>query len=282
MVPTFRVLLPARLALAALLAAGEARAQVTVRVSIDSAGLQANQFSQFPELSADGRYVVFGSYATNLVAGDTNGVADVFVRDRVAGTTERVSVSSAGVQGNVNSLDSTSISPDGRFVAFGSIASTLVAGDTNGGYDVFLRDRQLGTTERVSVQTGGAQALGGSLAGWTSADGRHVAFRSSADNLVAGDTNFSEDVFVRDRVLGVTERVNVGPGGLQANGSTFERPTISADGRFVAFASSASNLVPNDTNGRADIFVRDRGPAPILVLCSGDGAAAFPRDARTA
>ncbi|MFN0008231.1 MAG: TolB family protein [Planctomycetota bacterium] len=227
----------------------------TERVSVNTAETEGNAASQFPSASADGRYVAFQSPSSNLVGGDSNGSDDVFVRDRLNGTTERVSVSTGGAQATTHSRAS-SISADGRFVAFESFASNLVANDTNASRDVFLRDRQLGTTERVSVATGGAQGDGESSASCISADGRFVAFQSFATNLVAGDTG-SWDIFVRDLQLGTTERVSVATGGLQGNSNSFE-PALSADGRYVAFRSDATNLVANDTNGVMDVFVHDR------------------------
>jgi Tol biopolymer transport system component len=180
----------------------------------------------------------------------------VFVRDRVARTTERVSVSTTGIEANRHS-DLDAISPDGRFVVFSSLASNLVPADTNRQEDVFVRDRLTGTTERVSVGNGGEQARGRSDWGSISADGRFVAFHSSASNLVAGDTNKRWDVFVRDRLTGTTERVSVNGGGKQGNRSS-RAPKVSGDGRFVAFNSTASNLVAHDTNKTSDVFVRDR------------------------
>jgi Tol biopolymer transport system component len=227
----------------------------TERVSVSSAGEQGNSISGMPAISADGRYVAFWSQAYNLVPGDTNGYPDVFVRDRVSGTTQRVSMSSAGEQGNYDSLW-PSISADGRFVAFMSQASNLVPGDT-GYYDVFVRDRVSGTTERVSVSSAGEQGNGPSSDPAISADGRFVVFSSSASNLVPGDTNGHIDVFVRDQVSGTTERASVSSAGEQA--SYYSRdPAISADGRYVAFWSQAYNLVPGDTDGYNDVFVRDR------------------------
>jgi Tol biopolymer transport system component len=193
------------------------------------------------------------------VPGDTNGYDDAFVRDRRTGRTERVSVGTGGVEGNDRS-GTEALSTDGRFVAFGSWADNLVPGDTNEAFDVFIRDRQTGRTERVSVGTGGVEGDDRSGTVALSADGRFVAFGSWADNLVPGDTNGNADVFVRDRRTGVTERASVGPNGVQGNGDSGSYATVvlSADGRFVAFQSSASNLVPGDTNGLDDIFVRDR------------------------
>ncbi len=168
----------------------------TSLVSVDSAGVQANNESFGPSICADGRYVTFVSDATNLVSGDTNGYTDVFVRDRKLHRTSLVSVSSTGVQGNKESYE-PAISADGRYVAFASAASTLVAGDTNGYTDVFVRDRKLHKTRLVSVDSAGVQGNNQSFYAAISADGRYVAFDSNASNLVAGDSNAVEDVFVR-------------------------------------------------------------------------------------
>jgi len=179
----------------------------TTIVSVDSSGAQSNNYSRFPSISADGRYVAFESEASNLVAGDTNGGGDVFVHDRQTGATTRVSVSSSGEQAN-DSSGAAAISGDGRYVAFYSYASNLVAGDTNGMIDTFVHDRQTGTTTRVSVDSSGAEANGNSddnyFAVSISGDGRFVAFMSEASNLVAGDTNGAIDIFVHDGQTGVT------------------------------------------------------------------------------
>ena len=233
------------------------RTGVTERVSVDSAGGQANAVSLSPAISADGRYVAFYSFASNLVAGDTNNEQDMFVHDRRTGATERVSVDSAGGQANDASFGPLAISANGRDVAFASTASNLVAGDTNNEPDMFVRDRRRGATERVSVDGTGGQADGGSFFPAISADGRYVAFYSFASNLVVGDTNETYDVFVRDRRRGATERVSVDGAGGQANGGSFF-PAISASGQDVAFQSAASNLVAGDTNETTDVFVRQR------------------------
>ena len=174
-----------------------------------------------------------------------------------APNTTRVSVDSAGAQANGRSDGRTAISRDGRFVAFGSSAANLVPGDTNARGDVFVRDRQSGTTTRVSVDGSGAQANGQSWRPAMSADGRLVAFASTASNLVAGDTNGAADIFVHDRLTGATTRVSVASGGAQGSGESNE-PSLSADGRLVAFVSFSSNLVPGDTNRWEDVFVHDR------------------------
>ncbi len=147
-----------------------------------------------------------------------------------------------------------STSADGRHVTFVSDANNLVPSDTNGKWDIFVYDRITGMTERVSVNSSGIQANGDSYHASISADGRYVAFESSASNLVPGDTNGRMDIFVHDRITGITERVSVDSSGIQANQGCGS-PSISADGRYVAFTSWASNLVPGDTNGKCDVFL---------------------------
>jgi len=231
----------------------------TERVSVSTGGAQASSssFANSNRISGDGRFVTFGSAASNLVAGDTNGTLDIFVRDRQSGTTERVSVDSVGAQANDGTDDAPAISTDGRFVAFASWASNLVAGDTNARVDVFVRDLQNGTTERVSVDSTGGQGNAASGRPSISADGRFVAYESDASNLVIGDTNGSSDVFVHDRATGTTERVSTDSTGAQANSFSLYG-AVSGDGRFVAFTSSASNLVASDSNAGWDAFVHDR------------------------
>ncbi len=227
----------------------------TERVSVSSAGAQSDAFSYNPTISADGRYIAFESGADNLVDGDTNGVRDVFVRDRIAGQTTRVSVSSAGAQGGRFSYG-PSISADGQHVAFTSLAADLVPADTNRLRDVFVRDMATGQTRRVSVTSAGAQANGSSGEPSLSADGRSVAFTSSSHNLVADDTNRTRDVFRHDSLTGATERMSVTGTGNQVHADSFT-PAISRDGQHVAFASRATRLAGPDTNGAVDVFVRD-------------------------
>jgi Tol biopolymer transport system component len=225
----------------------------TTRVSVDNTGNQGNGGSYTSSISGDGRYVAFESGASNLVMGDTNAVGDVFVKDRQTGQITRVSVDDSGNQGNAVS-GNPSISADGRFVAFQSFASNLVAGDTNGRYDVFVYDMQTGQIGRVSVDNTGIQGNAGSSDPTISADGRYVAFVSSATNLIPGDTNVA-GVVVHDRSTGQNTRVSVDSAGNPSSGS---KPSINANGRFVAFESSLANLVPGDNNSASDIFVHDR------------------------
>ena len=241
----------------------------TVRVSVDSAEVEANNSSYRPSISADGRYVAFESSASNLVAGDGNGEQDIFVRDLTSTTTVRVSVDSAEGEANSGSYIA-SISADGLFVAFESSASNLVAGDGNGEQDIFVRDLTSTTTVRVSVDSAEGEANSGSYIASISADGRFVAFASSATNLVAVDGNDARDIFVRDLTDGTTVRVSVDSAEVEANNSS-NIASISADGRFVAFESSADNLVAGDLNFSTDIFVRDLTDT-TTVLVSVDSA----------
>ncbi len=238
----------------------------TFRISLANNGAQGNGSSFGCAFSADGRFVAFASRATNLVPSDTNAADDVFVRDLVAGSTERVSVNSAGVQGNGGvAIAPPAISANGRFVAVASNASNLVAGDTNDSQDVFVRDRQTDQTERVSVNSSGAQMPAGSFAlgAAVSADGRFVAFHATAPNL-PGDDSTGPGIFLRDRLNSTTTRVNVNSNGASGN-SYSVWPAMSADARYVAFESGASNLVQGDGNGATDVFVRDRQAATLLV-----------------
>ena len=234
----------------------------TTLVSVAMDGSEGGA-SEEVSISADGRYVAFWSWADNLVSGDTNKLPDIFVRDLQTNQTTRVSVASDGTQANNFSFE-PSISADGRYVAFMSWADNLVSGDTNGDWDIFVHDRQTGATIRVSVATGGGQAAGRSQSPSISADGRYVAFASSASNLVSGDTNNHPDIFVHDRQTGVTMRVSVASDGTQTYAFSSD-PSISADGRYVAFGSEADNLVSGDTNGRFDIFVREMNKTVVFL-----------------
>lgn len=233
----------------------------TERVSVRTGGGQGNDGSGFPVLSGSGRLVAFASIATNLVAGDTNAVADVFVHDRTSRTTRRVSVGSAGRQGDGASFD-PAISADGRVVAFTSRATNLVAGDTNGVLDVFVHELASGRTTRVSVSTTGVQGDGDSRAPSLSSSGAIVAFESEAQNLVRDGSDFFQDVFVHDRTGRSTSRVPIVA--CCSGGRSSGAPSISGDGRYVAFESQAS-LVAGDTNddqdyplNGQDVYLADR------------------------
>lgn len=246
----------------------------TTLESLSTTGEQGDLYSYGVGISGNGRFVVINSQATNLVPGDTNDRTDVFVRDRQARVTQRVSVSSTGEQGMpTDNLDGGAraggISSDGRYVVFQSDAPNLVAGDTNGVPDIFVHDRLTRRTIRVNVGNAGQQAVGRSDFPSIRADGRFVVFSSAASNLVSGDTNGVADIFLRDCVSGKTTRVSVSSRGHQANRES-EEPVISAHGRYVAWTSAASNLVRGDTNHLADVFIRDlrRGKTTRVSITS--------------
>jgi hypothetical protein len=226
------------------------------RVSIRSDGEQANDHSERPSISADGRFVAFASTASNLVPNDTNNASDIFVYDRLHGTIERVSVRSDGGQANFGSF-APAISADGNVVVFYSFATNLYANDTNNVADIFAHNRSTGQTELISrVIDGVANNI--SYDPDVSADGRYVTFWSYASNLVGGDTNNAADVFWYDRLAQTMFRVSVDSNGVQGNGDSM-RPRISGDGQRIVFESLASNLVLGDGNNYKDIFVHDRG-----------------------
>jgi len=197
--------------------------------------------------------VAFYSSATNLVSGDLNEDDDVFVRDLQEGTTLLVSVSTTGTQGDLDSSH-PSISANGRYVAFHSSATNLVSGDMNEDDDVFVRDLQEGTTRLVSVSSTGEQGDRISSYPSISPDGRYVGFDSFATNLVPGDTNDNSDIFIRDLQEATTIRISLALEGTETNGNSYY-PSVSSEGRCIAFQSTATNLVNGDTNGVSDVFV---------------------------
>ena len=234
----------------------------TTRVNLSPAPnyAQANGDSHYPRISADGKWVCFESAATNLVNVDTNGKTDVFRCNLGSRVTTLVSAldTPSTQQANGDSAQA-SISSDGRYVAFQSDATNLVTGDTNGKKDVFRRDCQTGLTIRISVDAVGVQADDESAWPSISSDGRYVAFQSDATNLETYDSNSVTDIFVRDtQYPGFTTRESVDASGNEAIAGPSTCPSISADGRYVAFASAAFNLVTADRNYLPDVFVRDR------------------------
>lgn len=243
----------------------------TTLLSIGNDGAKGNFDSFWPAISRNGRFVVFSSFASNLVPGDTNNTADVYLVDRDANRNgmfdeagavliRRVSRASDGTEANAFSAEAT-ISADGRYVVFASEADNLVPGDTNQVADIFVHDIASGITERVSVSGPGAQANDMSSEPALSADGRYIAFSSSADNLAPGDANGRHwrgaDIYVRDRLARTTALVSLAAAGVGGNGRS-EQPAISADGRYIAFMSRADNLTGRDSNGAAHVFVHDR------------------------
>lgn len=251
-------------------------------VSLTAAGVTGDGASLGPRISADGRFVAFASDATDLVAGDTNGVRDVFVRDRLLRATICASRSSSGAQADGPSATSLfqgngsphhspytlDLSADGRFVCFESLATNLVSGDTNSVRDIFVHDRVSGATERVSLESSGAQSPNSSSYARISADGRRVMFWSSA-RLAPTDLNGHIDAFVRDRSLAVTLQASVGYSNFQSNGSSFALD-ISGDGRFVLFQSDSTTLLPGPPPLFSQVYLRDLelGETSVVSLSS--------------
>ncbi|MDO8736051.1 MAG: hypothetical protein Q7K29_03105 [Thermoleophilia bacterium] len=255
---------------------------VTTRVSSDTAGVNGNKDSDNPSISGDGRFVAFDSIATNLVPGDTGSQCvsasgtnincpDVFIKNLDTGETRLVSASVAGEPGNRESQQ-PAISADGRFVAFRSSAANLVAGDTNGKADVFLKDMQTGAVTRVSVTADGIEGNEDSEMASISADGRFVAFHSLSATLAPDDANGKMDVFLKDMQTGVLTRVSTASDGSQGDeASGFGALSFSANGRFIAFDSGATNLVPDDANGKRDVFLKDMQTGATTLVSASAG-----------
>jgi len=242
-------------------------------ISAAANGTQANGMSRNARFSADGKHVVFESMATNLVADDTNGAWDIFVKNLDTLEVKRASTSASWseVQGNSSSAE---ISDDARYVIFQSSSAGLVENDTNNREDIFRKDMTNGTIVRVSTNSMGGQVAGGdSIDAHMSADGRYVVFTSRAVNIVTGDTNALADVFRKDMSTGAVVRVSTTAGGGQATGGASDKAKISSNGQFVAFVSSATNLVAGDDNGRADIFLKDMSDGTLRrVSVTADNA----------
>lgn len=280
--PLFLALL---LALFAALSAPAPVAAKIVRASVHSSGAEANSYSFAPLMSATGNTVSFYSYATNLVTPNVGGKQH-YSHDLGSGVTTLLALDEPEFAAPPEDAPPPVLAADPEdladpvrtasscFLAYESYDDGIVAHDTNVMADVFVYDCGVNQTTRVSVDSAGRQGNANSYAPSISADGRYVAFYSYASNLVPGDTNGKGDVFVHDRWNRATFRISLDANGLQANDNSFD-PSVSANGRWVAFRSRASNLVPGDTKGQTDIFVHGPLPAasiaPItLLLLSGD------------
>jgi len=244
------------------------------RVSTAADSTQGNSSSGIYGLaiSADGRYVVFESFASNLVGGDTNGTQDVFIKDLSTNNITRVSTAVDGTQGN-NISSRPTMSNDGRYVVFYSVANNLVSGDTNNLSDVFVKDLSTNSITRVSTAADGTQANNQSAFAAISANGRYVVFTSPASNLVSGDINVENNVFIKDLSTNSINRLSDASDGTQGNGNSGSystRPAISADGRFVVFESTSSNLVSGDTNGTLDLFLSTQPVNSLPTLAIND------------
>lgn len=249
------------------------------RVTTSSSGEQSNGSAFVPAISDDGQLIVYSSFASNVVPGDTNGQKDVFAKDLQTGVATLVSATASGAQAN-GSAGGVTLSGDGHFVAFQSDASNMVTGDTNGVTDLFVRNLRTGALALASTSSTGVHANGASANASLSADGRFVAFQSDASNLVAGDTNTASDVFIKDLLTGQLTLVSTGGAGAANGASAF--PSLSADGRYVAFHSAASNLTAHDVNGVDDVFVKDRLTGNVTLVSSsldgdpGNGRSFYP------
>lgn len=243
-------------------------------ISVSTAGVQGDLGSEWADMTPDGRYVVFQSYARNLVDGDTNGKLDIFRHDRVSGETIRISIASDGTQADGDS-GLPSISDDGRYIVFQSNAENLISNDINRVWsDIYLRDVVNETTELISVDSEENQKWGGAFHPHISGDGNHVAFEYWSEfneELDPGDTNDATDVYVRDRTAGTTTLVSVATDGTQ--GDTFSiHPKISTNGRYIAFESTASTFAAGDVNNMWDVFVHDRTTGTTSIASvSSDG-----------
>lgn len=244
----------------------------TTRISVSSAGLQGNGNSFDADISADGRFVVFTSAASNLVAGDTNNAPDIFCHDRQTATTTRVSVGTGGAQIMLSlGANTGSISADGRYVAFASADNNIVPGDNCIHDDIFCHDRQTGVTSLISISNTIGQTFNARYNPEISDDGNFIAFDSAALDLVSNDTNGFSDVYVWSRFTNTLARVSLGNGGIQGNHISLEA-SISADGRFVAFTTYATNFVPGDSSN-PDVFVKDRQTGQLTWCSAGLGGA---------
>lgn len=226
--------------------------------------------SNSPVISADGRYVAFVSWDKNQISDDTNEIKNVFVHNIQTGETTLVSVDSYGIAGNNDSFSPT-ISADGRYVAFVSVANNLVLNDTNDKGDVFVHDTQTKETTRISITSNGIQGNTWSHSPAISADGRYVAFSSNPYNILADETNVARDILVHDRQTQEITRVSVDSQGTPGNQDAYHA-SISADGHYVVFESEADNLVPNDSNRSLDVFLHDKvNQTTTLVSISSHG-----------
>ena len=255
-------------------AAAAATVELVTHADLAATNSAGSSDSSAPVLSGDGRFVVFLSSAQNLTTNQSSGTVNVFIRDRQPGVTELASVSPNGTAGNGPS-SSPGISSNGQFVVFQSRSSNLVPGATNGWENIFVRNLTAGTTLLASANTNGVAGDYSSLNPQMTPDGRFVVFESVADDLVENDTNRLSDVFVRDLAASKTTLVSVNVAGAGSGSGYSINPSITPDGRFVVFESTAANLVTNDFNTKSDIFLRDLVAGTTTLISSGaDGNAA--------
>ncbi|OCQ99171.1 hypothetical protein BCD67_08345 [Oscillatoriales cyanobacterium USR001] len=244
----------------------------TTLISTGLGGTTASSFSFSPVVAGNGRYVIFGSNANNLVAGDNNNQIDIFLRDTLNNTTKIVSLAADNNQGN-NASFSPAISANGQYAAFLSKANNLVPGDNNNEQDIFFRDILNSVTSLVSVATGNTTPGNAAARAFSmSSDGRYIVFGSESSNLVPGDNNGQQDIFLRDTSNSTTRLISISTGGTLGNNAS-ENPSISNDGRYIVFKSAANNLVAGDNNNQADIFLRDTLSSTTTLLPLGSSNA---------
>lgn len=231
------------------------------RVNMSTA-LNQSANGQFPTLNENGRYVLFWTDDSKLIPNDFNSTGDIYLRDRQINETVRVSIGNGNVEANNLTFAENDISDNGTLIVYASNATNLIGGDTNGFTDIFVFDRGLGAVARASITFNEIQTNGPSYKPVISGDGRFVAFRSQASNIVANRSSTQPDIFLFDRAGQPGARmaqINVHSNGTPANQEDNNgRIAINSNGNFIAFDSIATNLVGNDTNGRRDIFLRDR------------------------
>jgi hypothetical protein len=255
----------------------------TVLVSKSSQGDHGTGTSSRPSISANGRRVAFESHAANLVGNDNNPYEDIFVRNLQTDKTRRVNLRSNGDEADDGSSEDAEISANGRVVVFESHATNLVSNDGNMAEDVFVHSMKSGNTFRVSIRSNEDEADSDSGDPSISATARFVAFESTANNLAPDDGESDTDIFVRNRVTGKTKVVSIRSNGDEGTGGDSDQPAISDSGRFVAFQSSMTNLVGNDTNAKSDIFVHNReNKRTKRVSVQTDGDEVTDGDASTA
>jgi Tol biopolymer transport system component len=266
----FRLAAPLLVATSAVLASAAGQG-IVERVSIATDGTEGNLYSFEAAATPNGKIVVFGSYASNLVTGDTNGASDIFLRDRKAGTTTRLSVDADGNEGNGSSYDPC-ISANGRWVLFYSNASNLVPGDENNRDDVFLLDRKTGELRMVSLAEDGTPGDGYSYiyGSSLSANGRYAAIYSQASTLVEGDDNGQYDVFFLDLKTGAVTLLSAAGDGTPGDDDS-DDPSMSPNGRYVVFYSASTNLLPGLNNGESQIYEWDRKHGVLYHASPADG-----------
>jgi hypothetical protein len=240
----------------------------TTRVSVptNASFPNPNGWSSYVSISASGDWITFSCAASNLITGDVNSAEDIFLYSRLSGALTGITVDPLSLIGNGAST-APRVSDTGDFVTFTSSASNLTPGDNNNVSDVFVWERATDTFKRASRSAAGVSGNGASYSGSVSTDGVWASFSSTASNLVAGDTNGVSDVFRKNLTTGAIERVSVSSTGQQGVGGS-DGPTSSSDGRFVAFYSTAGNLVPGDTNGQGDVFLHGPPCSDQIIYCT--------------